>query len=381
MEKNLYDIPFNKPWISGDEYRYMSQAVEGGHISGDGPFTRQCSELLEEWLGAKRVLLTTNCTHALEMSALLLDLVPGDEVILPAFTFVSTANAFALRGARPVFADIRGDTLNIDETQIERLITSRTKAVVPVHYAGVGCEMDAILEIAGSHRLEVVEDNAHGLLGSYKDRRLGTFGSLATQSFHETKNFSCGEGGALVVNQERWIEKAEILREKGTNRSRFFRGQVDKYTWVGLGSSYLPSDILAAFLLAQLEAHQQIQQRRKAIWEAYMDGLKGWAEIHGVQLPVVPTSCSPSYHLFYLLMPDIENRQKLIEHLKARRILAVFHYQPLNTSEMGLRFGGRPGDCPVTERVADQLIRLPFFNGLKDEELDRVIEAVRSFHP
>ncbi|MCC7130651.1 MAG: dTDP-4-amino-4,6-dideoxygalactose transaminase [Anaerolineae bacterium UTCFX2] len=379
MPQNQYDIPFNKPWISGNEHRYMAQAVNAGHISGDGAFTQRCSRVLEEWLGAKRVLLTTSCTHALEMSALLLDLKPGDEIILPAFTFVSTANAFALRGARPVFADIRPDTLNIAEQRIEELITPKTRAIVPVHYAGVGCEMDAILEIARAHGLEVIEDNAHGLLGRYRGRMLGAFGGMATQSFHETKNFTCGEGGALALNQERWIEPAEILREKGTNRSRFFRGQVDKYTWVGLGSSYLPSDVLAAFLLAQLESHTCIQQRRREIWERYLQELRPWAEALGVGLPVVPPDCEPSYHLFYLLLPDLERRSGLIEHLKQRRILAVFHYQPLNTSEMGLRFGSRPGDCPVAEQTADRLVRLPFYNGLTREDQYRVIEAVCSF--
>ncbi len=377
--QSAYDIPFNKPWISGDEYRYMAQAVEQGHISGDGPFTKSCSRILEEWLGAPRVLLTTNCTHALEMAALLLDLQPGDEFILPSFTFVSTVNAFALRRAKPVFADIRPDTLNIDERQIEQLITPRTRAIVPVHYAGIGCEMDTIMETARLHGLTVVEDNAHGLLGRYRGRLLGTFGELATQSFHETKNFTCGEGGALVINRESLIEPAEILREKGTNRSRFFRGQVDKYTWVGLGSSYLPSDVLAAFLLAQLESHERIQTRRREIWERYMHELAGWARQTGVGLPVVPSDCEPSYHLFYLLLPDLESRSALIEHLKQRRILAVFHYQPLHLSEMGRRYGGRSGDCPVTESIADRLVRLPFFNGMTDDEQTRVIEAVSSF--
>ena len=376
-----YDIPFNKAWISGDEYRYMAQAVDQGHISGDGPFTRQCSRLLEEWLGAARVLLTTNCTHALEMSALLLDLKPGEEVIIPSFTFVSTVNAFALRGARPVFADIRADTLNLDEKQVERLITPRTRAIVPVHYAGIGCEMEAILNIATQHELKVVEDNAHGLLGRYKGKLLGTFGSLATQSFHETKNFTCGEGGALVINDPSLIEPAEILREKGTNRSRFFRGQVDKYTWVGLGSSYLPSDVLSAFLLAQLESHARIQTRRKEIWETYFSGLTEWAKTSGVRLPIVPAHCEPSYHLFYLLLPDLSARQRLIEYLKNERILAVFHYQPLHLSSMGQSYGGQAGDCPVTESVADCLVRLPYFNGMTVPEQERVIEAVRSFCP
>lgn len=376
-----YDIPFNKAWISGDEYRYMAQAVDQGHISGDGPFTRQCSRLLEEWLGARRVLLTTNCTHALEMCALLLDLKPGDEVIIPSFTFVSTVNAFALRGARPVFADIRADTLNLDEKQVERLITPRTRAIVPVHYAGIGCEMERLLEIAAKHNLKVVEDNAHGLLGRYKGQLLGTFGSLATQSFHETKNFTCGEGGALVINDPSLIEPAEILREKGTNRSRFFRGQVDKYTWVGLGSSYLPSDVLSAFLLAQLESHVSIQKRRKEIWETYLAELAGWANRCGVRLPSVPTHCEPSYHLFYMLLPDLAARQELIEHLKKEHILAVFHYQPLHLSSMGQNYGGKAGDCPVTERAADCLVRLPFFNGMTEQEQGRVVEAIKTFSP
>jgi len=376
-----YDIPFNKAWISGDEYRYMAQAVSQGHISGDGTFTRQCSRLLEQWLGSPRVLLTTNCTHALEMSALLLDLQPGDEIILPSFTFVSTVNAFALHGGRPVFADIRPDTLNLDEKQIEALITPRTRALVPVHYAGIGCEMDAIQSIAAKHNLKIVEDNAHGLLGRYKGQLLGAFGCLATQSFHETKNFTCGEGGALVINDPQLIEPAEILREKGTNRSRFFRGQVDKYTWVSLGSSYLPSDILAAFLLAQLESQERIQARRKAIWETYMAELAAWALSAGVRLPVVPPHCEPSYHLFYLILPDLPARQALIEHLKRQRILAVFHYQPLHLSNMGLQYGSKAGACPVTEAMADRLVRLPFYNGMTEQELERVVEAVKSFTP
>jgi len=377
--RSSYDIPFNKAWITGNEYRYMAEAVNEGHISGDGPFTKRCSQILENWLDAKRVLLTTNCTHALEMSALLLDLKPGDEVILPSFTFVSTVNAFALRGARPVFADVRPDTLNIDERQIERLITPKTRAIIPVHYAGIACEMDALLEIAHRHRLIIVEDNAHGLHGRYRGRMLGTFGDLATQSFHETKNFTCGEGGALVINNENWVEPAEILREKGTNRSRYFRGQVDKYTWVGLGSSYLPSDVLSAFLLAQLESFEEIQARRKQIWDNYLNELPVWAESVGARLPTVPSECQPSYHLFYVLMKDLDQRQALIAHLQERRILAVFHYQPLHLSTMGQRYGGRAGDCPVTEDSADRLVRLPFYNAMTVGEQSRVVEAVKSF--
>ena len=332
--------------------------------------------LLERELGVPKALLTTSCTHALEMAALLLDIQPGDEVIVPSFTFVSTVNAFVLRGARPIFMDIRPDTLNIDETLIERRIGPRTRAIVPVHYAGVGCEMDAILDIAARHGLAVVEDNAHGLFGKYRERFLGTFGSLAALSFHETKNFICGEGGALLINDPRYIERAEILREKGTNRSRFFRGQVDKYTWVDVGSSYVLSDILAAFLLAQLESRTEVHAKRRRVWEFYRDHLWKWAEDRCVRLPVVPPWCSQSYHMFYLLLPSTERRNALISHLKARNILSVFHYVPLHTSEMGQRFGGRPGDCPVTESVSDRLLRLPFYNDLAEDEQMSVVEAI-----
>jgi len=313
------------------------------------------------------------------MTALLLDIQPGDEVIFPDFTFVSTVNAFVLRGARPVFADVRPDTLNLDEAQVERLITPRTRAIVPVHYAGVGCEMDAILGVAGRYGLAVVEDNAHGLFGKYKGRYLGTFGCLATQSFHETKNFTCGEGGALLINDPRYIERAEIIREKGTNRSRFFRGQVDKYTWVDVGSSYLPSDILAAFLYAQLEAREQIQAKRQRIWHYYYNCLRDWAAAHDVRLPVVPLHCEQPYHMFYLLLPSLAQRQALIAHLKSRGILAVFHYLPLHLSDMGRKFGGRPGDCPVTEDISDRLLRLPFYNDLSESMQAFVVDAIQAF--
>jgi len=372
-------IPFNKASLTGREAEYMQQAVTNGHISGDGAFTRRCSALLEETLGVPKALLTTSCTHALEMSALLLDLQPGDEVIVPSFTFVSTVNAFVLRGARPVFIDIRPDTLNMDERQIERLITPQTRAIMPVHYAGVGCEMETILAVARQHNLAVVEDNAHGLYGKYRGQWLGTFGSLATQSFHETKNFTCGEGGALIINDPELIERAEILREKGTNRSRFFRGLVDKYTWVDVGSSYLPSEILAAFLLAQLEHRQQIQARRQEIWQTYASELAGWAEEHGVRLPLIPNDCEQSYHMFYLLCPSLEMRTALIQYLKERDILAVFHYQSLHLSDMGRKFGGTPGACPVTEQASDTLVRLPFYNSLTEEEQARVIAAIKAF--
>lgn len=375
-----YPIPFNRPCFAGNEQTYIAEAIANGQISGDGLFTRRCRELLEAELGVQRVLLTTSCTHALEMSALLLDIAPGDEVIVPAFTFVSTVNAFVLRGATPVFADIRPDTLNLDETQLERLITPRTRAVVPVHYAGVGCEMDAIGAIAARHNVAVVEDNAHGLFGRYRGKLLGTFGALATQSFHETKNFMCGEGGALLVNDPQYVERAEILREKGTNRSRFFRGQVDKYTWVDLGSSYLPSDLLAAFLYAQLEARDRIQAQRRRAWEYYAAELADWLPERGVRLPIVPEHCDQPYHMFYLLFPSLEERQAVIAHLKSRGILSVFHYLPLHLSDMGRQFGGQPGDCPVTERVSDQLLRLPLFNDITEQDQARVVAGLKEFY-
>ena len=369
-------IPFNRPSLAGREIEYLLQAVDSGHLSGDGAFTAKCHAFLAQRLGAAKVLLTTSCTHALEMAALLLDVQPGDEVIVPSFTFVSTVNAFVLRGARPVFADIRPDTLNLDETLLEGLITPRTKAIVPVHYAGVGCEMDAILDVARRYGLAVVEDNAHGLFGSYKGRRLGTFGCLATQSFHETKNFSCGEGGALVINDPALVERAEILREKGTNRSRFFRGQVDKYTWVDLGSSYLPSELLAAFLWAQLEAWEDIQAARRRLWLRYDEQLAGWAERSGVRRPIVPAHCEQPYHMYYLLLPGLGHRQALIARLKQRGILSVFHYLPLHLSEMGRRFGGMPGDCPVCEDVSDRLLRLPFYTSLTKDDQERVVASL-----
>jgi dTDP-4-amino-4,6-dideoxygalactose transaminase len=374
---SAYRIPFNRAGLAGPEYEYVAEAIHLGHISGDGAFTRKCAELLQKALGVPRALLTTSCTHALEMAALLLDIQPGDEVIIPSFTFVSTVNAFVLRGAHPVFADVRPDTLNLDETRLEALITSRTRAIVPVHYAGVGCEMDAIMDIAARHNLAVVEDNAHGLFGQYCGRYLGTFGCLATQSFHETKNFTCGEGGALLINDPQYVERAEIIREKGTNRSRFFRGQVDKYTWVDLGSSYLPSELLAAFLYAQFEARERIQARRRKIWEMYDAHLREEAETHGVAPPTVPAHCAQAYHMYYLLMPSLERRQAVIDHLKSKDILAIFHYLPLHLSDMGRRFGGQPGDCPVTEDVSDRLLRLPFYNTLTNAEQAQVIAAVR----
>jgi len=371
-----YRIPFNRPCLEGKEYEYIAQAIANGHASGDGPFTRKCHELLERELGAARVLLTTSCTHALEMAALLLDCGPEDEVIVPSFTFVSTANAFALRGARIVFADIRPDTLNLDEERLESLITPHTKALVVVHYAGVACEMDSILAVAARHGIQVVEDNAHGLFCRYKGVYTGTMGCLATQSFHETKNFTCGEGGALVINDPELMERALVIRDKGTNRSRYFRGEVDKYTWVDLGSSYLPSDLLAAFLYAQLEARQTVLQKRRRVWTHYRMSLADWAESNDVQLPVIPRECEQTYHMFYMLLPSPEHRDALIAHLKTRGILSVFHYAPLHLSEAGKKYAARSTNCPVTEDISNRLLRLPFYNDLCESDQNQVIDAV-----
>lgn len=371
-------IPFNVPAVVGTELHYVAQALQSGHLAGDGNFTRRCQQLLEDSLGVSKVRLTTSCTAALEMAALLLEIEPGDEVILPSFTFVSTANAFILRGATPRFIDVRPDTLNMDETLLESLVTPRTKAIVPVHYAGVGCEMEAIGSIATKYGVPIVEDNAHGLYGYYKGRALGTFGALATQSFHETKNFTCGEGGALLVNDMRLASRAEIIREKGTNRSQFFRGEVDKYTWVDVGSSYLPSEILAAVLFAQLESRQVLQARRQRLWRRYAEGLEGWSARIGAQLPSVPPHCESAYHLYHVLLPSPETRERLITHLKSLGVAAVFHYQPLHLSPVGRRLGGQPGSCPVTESICDRLVRLPLYPGLTDEAQDRVLDAVAS---
>jgi len=372
-----YRIPFNKPFLTGGEEALVQSAMQSDRWSGDGPHTKKCHELLSGKLGVGKVLLTTSCTHALEMSAMLLDINPGDEVIMPSFTFVSTANAFVVRGATPVFVDIRPDTLNIDENLVEKAITPRTKAIVIVHYAGVACEMDRLMDISRRHAIPLVEDNAHGLFGKYKGKWLGTFGGLATLSFHETKNFSCGEGGALLINEEQHAQRAEVLREKGTNRSRFFRGEVDKYSWVDIGSSYLPSDILAAFLFAQLSASEKIQSRRRTIWERYSKMLADWSREHGVRFPVIPAECDQAWHMFYMLMPDEPTRARLISHLKSSGILSVFHYLPLHLSDMGRRFGGKPGDCPVTEDISERLVRLPFYTGLSESEQDDVCQTIQ----
>jgi len=374
-------VDFNRPVMVGREMEYMTQAITAEKkLAGDGMFTGKSAELLQNALGVPKVLLTTSCTHALEMAALLLNIQPGDEVIIPSFTFVSTVNAFVLRGARPVFIDIRSDTLNLDETLLEAKVTQKTRVIAPVHYAGVGCEMDAILAVADRHGAQVVEDNAHGLFGKYRHKYLGTFGVLAAQSFHETKNFTCGEGGALLINDPGLVERAEIVREKGTNRSRFFRGQVDKYTWVDVGSSYLPSEILAAFLFAQLENRERIQRHRERVWSYYFDNLKDWALAHEVRLPCVPEQCEQTFHMFYMLMPTLELRQGLITHLRQKGIVSVFHYLPLHLSEMGQKFGGRQGDCPVTESVSDQLLRLPFHNALTESDQQKVVEAIRAYN-
>lgn len=372
-------IPFNHSTVVGREYEYIHQAMASGQIAGDRDFSRHCQALLERELGVRRALVTTSCTHALEMAALLLDLQPGEEVIVPSFTFVSSANAFVLRGAKPVFCDVRADTLNLDETKLAALITPRTKAVVPVHYAGVACEMDAINALAQQHGFAVIEDNAHGLFGKYRGRWLGTLGAMATQSFHETKNITCGEGGALLINDARFAERAEIIREKGTNRARFFRGQVDKYSWVDLGSSYVMSDVLAAFLYGQLEVWRSVQTKRRALWERYDAALADWCSKHGVRRPIVPAHCEQAYHMYYLLLPSLDARTALIAHLKASGILAVFHYLPLHLSEFARQWGGRVGDCPVTEAVSDQLLRLPLFYSMSDEQQSRVIDAVTAF--
>ncbi len=374
-------VPFNQASTIGAEFDYMADAIQRGHISGDGPYTKKCHQLLQKILDVSRVMLTTNCTHALEMSAILLDLQPGDEVILPSFTFVSTANAFVLRGAKPVFIDCRSDTLNLDERLLPELITERTRLIVPMHYGGVGCEMSEIMSIADQQGISVVEDNAHGLFGKYQGQYLGTFGVFGTQSFHETKNFTCGEGGALIINNPEMIQAAEIIREKGTNRSRFYRGEIDKYTWVEMGSSYLPSDILAAFLFAQLEQREKIQKKRAAMWHYYDENLEGWAQANQVQLQVVPPDREQAYHMFYLLMPTAESRTRGLAYLKEKGIHAVFHYLPLHLSGYGQRMGWKSGDCPVTEDVSERLVRLPFHNQLDQKDQAYVIETLIAFRP
>ena len=372
-------IPFNRPNISEADRGFLVDAIIGGHSSGNGVFTQRVEEHLCFKAGAGRTLLTTSCTHALEMSALLCNLAPGDEVIVPSYTFVSTASAFALFGAKPVFVDSRQDTLNIDASLIEAAITPRTRAICVVHYGGVACEIEQILAIARAHHLMVIEDNAHGLYAKYKGKYLGTFGSLATQSFHETKNITCGEGGALLINDESLVERAEILRDKGTNRSNFLRGQVDKYTWVDIGSSWVMSDLLAAILWGQLQRSDQINSQRVAIWDRYDHELRDWADKHGVLRPFVPEGCEHVGHVYHLRFAHAEQRTKFTAALKDEQINCVFHYQALNTSPVGQGFGGYVGQCPVAEHASDCLVRLPLFNSMTNEQQSRIIQTVKEF--
>jgi dTDP-4-amino-4,6-dideoxygalactose transaminase len=372
-------ISFNKPHLTGKELHYISEAHALGQLSGDGPFTKRCNTWLEEQTGCKRALLTNSCTAALEMAAILADIAPGDEIIMPSFTFSSTANAFVLRGGVPVFVDIRRDTLNIDETKIEAAITSKTKAIVPVHYAGVSCEMDTIMAIADRHGLLVIEDAAQGIMSTYKGRPLGSIGHLGCLSFHETKNIVAGEGGALLINDERFIDRAEIIREKGTNRSKFFRGQVDKYTWVDIGSSYLPGEIVAAFLWAQMEDARRITQKRLSIWGEYQVGLAAMERDGVLRLPVVPADCTHNAHMFYVLFGNLDRRSEAIQFLNQRDITAVFHYIPLHSSPAGLRFGRSHGDMTVTDDTSDRLLRLSLYVDMTEADTQKVIEGLVAF--
>jgi len=372
-------IPFNKPFIAGKELFYIAQAVTLGNIGGDGHFTKACGRLMEERFGVEHVLLTPSCTAALEMAALMFDLREGDEVIMPSFTFVSTANAVALRGARPVFVDIRPDTLNLDESLIERAITPSTRAIFPVHYAGVACEMDAIMAIADAHGLHVIEDAAQGVHSRYKGRALGSIGHLGCYSFHETKNYICGEGGALCVNDRLLLDRAEIIRDKGTNRRQFFRGQVDKYTWVDIGSSYVPSEIVSAFLYGQLEMLDAIRDRRRENY-AFYHGRLAELEAEGLlRRPVVPRHCETNYHMYYILLPSQDVRDGLLKHLHAAGIGAVFHYVPLHSSPLGIKLGGDPSALPVTSELSGRLLRLPLFYEITPEEQEQVCGEIQRF--
>ncbi|ERH65798.1 MULTISPECIES: dTDP-4-amino-4,6-dideoxygalactose transaminase [Pantoea] len=373
-------IPFNAPPVVGTEVDYMQSAMASGKLCGDGGFTRRCQQWMEQHFGSKKVLLTPSCTASLEMAALLIDIQPGDEVIMPSYTFVSTANAFVLRGATIVFVDVRPDTLNIDETQIEAAITPKTRAIVPVHYAGVACEMDTIMALAAKHQLYVIEDAAQGVMSQYKGRALGTIGHIGCFSFHETKNYTAGgEGGATLINEAKLIERAEIIREKGTNRSQFFRGQVDKYTWRDIGSSYLMADLQAAYLWAQLEAAERINQQRLRLWQNYYDALQPLAASGRIALPAVPASCRHNAHMFYLKLRDSEDRQALINWMKEAEILTVFHYIPLHSSPAGTRFGRFHGTDAFTTRESERLLRLPLFYNLSDNNQRTVISSLLSF--
>ena len=373
-------INFNVPPYVDKAADYIQECVKNQKICGDGAYTKKCSEWFEKRTGSKKCLLTTSCTHATELAALLVDVRPGDEVIMPAYTFVSTADAFVLRGAVPVFVDIRPDTMNIDETKIEAAITEKTKGIVPVHYAGVSCEMDTIMDIARRHNLWVIEDAAQGVLASYKGRALGTIGDFGCFSFHETKNYSMGEGGALLIRHEKHVEDAEIIREKGTNRSKYFRGQIDKYTWVNYGSSYLPSDMNAAYLYAQLEKADEINQARIEAWNHYYEKLSPLARTGRIELPVVPGDCVHNGHMFYIKAKDIEERTALINHLKSNDILAVFHYIPLHTAPAGLKYGRFHGEDEYTTRESERLLRLPMYYGLTAGQVDYICEKVIDFY-
>lgn len=374
-------IPFNKPSITDLGQKYLHESVMSSHHSGDGPHTKVAAQHMLRLTGGSHALLTTSCTHALEMTALLLDLKPGDEVILPSFTFVSTANAYVLRGAIPIFADIDPRTLNIDPNHIDSLVSERTKAIIIVHYAGISCDMDAIMRISSQYGIPVIEDNAHGLGGSYRSQPLGSFGVYSTNSFHETKNVSCGEGGALIINSGGDHERAEIIREKGTNRSRFFRGQVDKYTWVDAGSSFLPSDFLAAVLRGALESFPSIQSRRESIYKSYESALGNWAAENGARMPHIPEEANCAWHMFYMILPDLATRSRFIQHMKDHWITCVFHYLPLHQSPFAETFipAESRTDCPHTVDLSDRLVRLPLFNSMSSEEVERVIEVSLKF--
>jgi len=372
----MVNIPFNKPYMTGKELWYISQAHASGHLAGDGQFTKKCNAWLEQRIGCRKALLTHSCTAALEMTAILADIGPGDEVIMPSYTFVSTANAFVLRGGVPVFVDIRPDTLNIDETRVEAAITPRTKAIVAVHYAGVGCEMDTLMDIARRHNLLVIEDAAQGIMSSYKGRPLGSIGHLAALSFHETKNIIAGEGGALLVNDARFVERAEMVREKGTNRSQFFRGQVDKYTWVDVGSSYLPGEVIAAFLWAQMEEADAITKRRLDLWNTYHQWLAGPEQAGKLRRPLRPRECTHNAHMYYLLLPDLAQRTHFIETLKAQHIQPVFHYIPLHSSPRGKQVGRVVGDMTHTDQAGERLVRLPLWLGLEEHMTDVISKVM-----
>lgn len=376
----MANIPFNKPYISGKELANIGSVLQGGALAGDGPFSKECHRWLEMQTGCCKALLTHSCTAALEMAAILADIQPGDEVIMPSYTFVSTANAFVLRGGIPVFVDIRPDTLNIDEKLIEAAITPRTKAIVPVHYAGVSCAMDEIIAIARRYSLVVIEDAAQGVMAKYKGRALGSLGDLGCYSFHETKNIVAGEGGALLINTERFAERAEVIREKGTNRSQFFRGMVDKYTWVDLGSSYLPGELIAAFLAAQLEDAEAITDRRLKLWERYHAAFAPLEEGGIVRRPVIPEECDHNAHMYYLLVNDLKVRTELISDLRQHEISAVFHYIPLHSSPAGQKYGRSAGELPMTKELSERLVRLPLWNGLEEEgQQDKVIATISRF--